>query len=78
MIRAKLNELGIKEYMPSTTNQICIELDNAVAEKIHAEVICEDFVAFHTTKVIRFVTSFATLEEDVLKLNEILEKYLKK
>lgn len=77
LIRGKLKELGIEEYMPSTTNQIFIALPFAVVEKLHEEFIFEDFIAVDDKMVIRLVTSFATKEAEVLELFPILEKHLK-
>lgn len=76
MIRTKLTELGIKEYMPSTTNQIFIKLPNNIAQKLHEQVIFEDFLGLDDGVVIRFVTSFATKEEDVVELIMILDSIL--
>ncbi len=78
LIRDNLKSLGIKEYMPSVTNQIFIEVSNALALAIHNEVICDDFISFKDTRVIRFVTSFATKLEDVLELNKIMHKFFRK
>lgn len=76
LIREKLNELGIKEYMPSTTNQIFVKLSNEVASKLHQEVLFEDFLGLDDGVVVRFVTSFATKKDDVVAFTKILEKYL--
>ncbi len=68
-----LRRKGYKFYMETPTNQQFIILSNSEIERLKEKVIFsfwEKYDADHT--VVRFVTSWATTEEEIKLLAEIL------
>ena len=74
-IRAALKEYGYHEAYPSPTNQIFVLLDKEKARRI-AEAVDLSFTESvdDARCVIRFVTSWATTDENVNRLIEVLKK----
>jgi len=74
LIREKINEKGLELCYGSTTNQIFLKLDDRLREKLEEQVnvsFWEKPDASHT--VVRLATSWATTEEDVQKLLQIID-----
>ncbi len=77
-LRAGLDELGFQFAVDSPTNQIFIRVSDAQVEKLAEDVIYEpDGTLDPGYQRIRFCTSWATPEEDVDKLLEILKEVKK-
>ena len=75
-IQETLSQLGYQLCFESPTNQIFVVLENSKMEKLAEKVefgIWEKYDDTHT--VVRFVTSWATTEEDVEKFLKIIEDY---
>lgn len=72
-IRAALIERGYELFMPSTTNQVMVAVDQACAERLSKDV---EYGFMETLpdgrQVIRFCTSWATRPEDVDELIALL------
>lgn len=76
---ADLLREGLKDYAiycPSRTNQVFADLPNSVIEYIEKEFKISHIKPLddHHTRV-RFVTSWATIEEEVLRFNDYLKHY---
>lgn len=74
-IRNILKQNGFRLCYDSPTNQIFCIIENSLMERLLSQVECsfwEKYDDSHT--VIRFVTSWATRQEDVQKLGTILEQ----
>ena len=72
-IRAMLKSNGFQLCYDSPTNQIFCIIDNSVMDRLLSQVECsfwEKYDDSHT--VIRFVTSWATTQEDVQRLGTVL------
>ena len=68
---------GVKFYIDSPTNQQFVVLDNSVLEKLKQKLrfeIWEKADEKHT--VVRFATSWATTDEDLIVLDEALSACL--
>ena len=66
-------EKGYSKYIDSPTNQQFFVMDKALAAKLHGKVRFEDWCPVGDGKIaVRFVTSWATPEENVLALKDIL------
>ena len=65
----------LKDYLiyPNTTNQVFIKLDNNKYNSIKDKVACEIWESHNDYKVIRLVTAFNTLKEDVLEAIKIIK-----
>ena len=75
-IRIMLKQNGFQLCYDSPTNQIFCIMENSVMERLLSQVECsfwEKYNDSHT--VIRFVTSWATRQEDVQRLGTVLEQY---
>lgn len=73
LLKAGLKEKGCRFYMESPTNQQFIILENRQMEDLKEKVafsFWEKFYEEHT--VVRFATGWATKEEDVKALLELL------
>ncbi|MEG0367747.1 MAG: aminotransferase class V-fold PLP-dependent enzyme [Coprobacillus sp.] len=74
IIRDSFVEKGYQLYVPSKTNQVFVALSNEDIMKIE-----ENFMVTHFKKIdenhdiVRFVTSWATLEEECQKLSECIK-----
>ena len=78
LLKEAFRENGYTFYLESPTNQQFILLEDVQAEQLSREVsfsFWEKPDATHT--VVRFVTSWATREEDIEKLKQLLRKYRK-
>ncbi len=74
-LKEVLREAGCAFYLDSPTNQQFVVLDNQRMEQLQKEVVFSTAGPFDETHTIaRFVTSWATREEDILKLKELLAK----
>lgn len=75
IIREALEEKGYPLYMPSTTNQIFVDLPNTDITKIE-----EQYMITHIKKLdqdhsrIRIVTSWATAEEEALRFADFIKQ----
>lgn len=73
-IKEALVRLGFKLFSDSYSNQIFVSMTKEQIEKISKEVICSwENKDENGNSVVRFVTSWATKEEDVDKLISLLE-----
>ena len=70
-LQDKLNKIGIKCYSP--TNQIFIEVNNHLAQKLIEKFSCELWTDLGDKKIIRIVTNFKTTKADV---DALLEEFL--
>lgn len=71
-VRKIFKDKGYKFFLDTPTNQVFVILDNAKVEQISAKMrisVWEKYDENHT--VIRFVTSWATTEEDIKVLEEV-------
>ena len=78
-LKSGLEEAGCRFFYKSPTNQQFVIVDNDMLEPLAKEVdysFWEEYDATHT--IIRFVTSWATKEEDVDELITILKRIFKK
>ena len=77
-LRQTLEELGYKLYIPGKTNQVFPILPAALLDSISGEVTFSpmDWVDEHH-RAVRFCTSWATTEEDVNFLCQLLMKHTK-
>ncbi len=74
LIRQTLTGLGYKFYIENTTNQIFPILPDALLEELKKEfTFCEQARIDQTHRAVRFCTSWATKEENVLALCEKLK-----
>lgn len=75
ILKNGFKELGYKEYIDSPTNQLFIIIDNDKYEKLkeYAEVTYWGIYDDNNT-IIRFVTSWATKDDDCYKLLNILKE----
>ena len=64
-LRAGLIAQGWKEWCESPTNQLFFEMGEKAAQRFMDDLGCEIFFDFGATKVMRFVTSWATTSEHV-------------
>ena len=74
-VRKILHDCGFTFFLESPTNQQFVILENGLMERLRSEVafdFWERYDADHT--VVRFATSWATREEDVAALAEILSR----
>lgn len=75
LLKEKLVELGYKSYVDSYTNQQFFIFSNKAIEKLSEKCKFEFWCKIDENySVVRFVTSWATREENVLKLIEELKK----
>ena len=80
-LAAKMQEIferrGLKLYFPSPTNQVFVILPNGLMEKLAAEISFSFWEKYdENNTVVRLATSWATTEENVTKLDTVLEKVL--
>lgn len=69
-----LRELGFEFYIDSPTNQIFPIVENSFMEKLREHVKFSFWEKYSETKtVIRFATSWATTDESIYKLEDILK-----
>lgn len=72
-LKKVLTDAGCPLFIDSPTNQQFVVLDNAVLEALEKEVCFEVWQEVdQTRKAVRFATSWATKEEDIDKLADIL------
>lgn len=74
-IKEAIIKKGLELVVDTPTNQIFIYATDEQIEKLAKEVYFDsDFLSDRDEKIIRFVTSWATKEEDVDKLIEVINK----
>ena len=74
-LKAGFRERGYSFYLDSPTNQQFIILSNEQIEKLSGKVTFEFWEPVDEThQVVRFATSWATGEEDIDELMNILDK----
>ena len=72
-MRAAFREKGYRFFIETTTNQIFVVLDNEKIDELKKQVVFEFWEPFDDTHtVVRFVSSWATTEENVDKLISLL------
>lgn len=75
IIRHALNESGYKQYLPSSTNQIFIDLPVSVVEKIEEEFMVTHIAPLDNDYIrIRLVTSWATPKEEAQRFADFILK----
>lgn len=75
-LKNTLKEKGYKIFLECDTNQIFAILSNEVIEKLQNKYIFAIFEkVVNKSSLVRFVTSWATTENDILELKKDLEKF---
>ena len=73
LLKGIFKEKGYETYIDSPTNQQFFKMTREKAAELHSKVRFEDWCPVEDGKMaVRFVTSWATAEENVLKLKELI------
>ncbi len=75
-LKKVLLDNNIKLYLDTTTNQLFPIVDKDLYDKLSKDVQFELQFIDGNNYVIRFVTSFATTDEDIVEFEKLLKKYI--